>query len=86
MESPQKGKLKLLDKLILLIVISTISYVGFTFLNCNFMFPGSINAENVRGILKNPPPLECKESERRGYDALFTVFTALLGLKAKMED
>lgn len=86
MESPQKGKLKLLDKLILLIVISTISYVGFTFLNCNFMFPGSINAENVRGMLKNPPPLECKESERRGYDALFTVFTALLGLKAKMED
>ena len=86
MDTPPRKELKLLDKLILSIVISTISYVGFTFLNCNFMFPGSINAENVRGILKNPPPLECKESERRGYDALFTLFTALLGLKARMED
>ncbi len=50
------------------------------------MLPGSINNANAKGQLKNPPPLDCKESERRGYDALFTLFTALLGLKARMDD
>lgn len=77
---------KLLNKLIVGITISTVGYVGLTFLNCNFMIPGSMERADALGGLKNPPPLECKESESRGYDALFTLFTALLGLKAKMED
>jgi len=38
------------------------------------------------GGLKNPPPLECSQSVTQGYNALFTLFTALLGLKAKMDD
>jgi hypothetical protein len=50
------------------------------------MIPSYINNENVKGKLKNPPPLDCKESERRGYDALFALFTSLLALKAKMDD
>ena len=50
------------------------------------MIPGSLERADALGGLVNPPPLDCKESERRGYDALFTLFTALLGLKAKMED
>jgi hypothetical protein len=76
----------LLDKLIVTTAVVTISYVGITFLNCNFMIPGSISRANVLGGLKNPPPLECKESESKGYNALFTLFTALLGLKARMDD
>ncbi len=76
----------LLDKLLVAIVIGTLTYTGFTFANCHFLVPGSMNRANVLGGLLNPPPLDCKESERRGYDALFTLFTALLGLKAKMED
>jgi len=76
----------LLDKLIVTIVIGTLSYVGITFLNCNFMIPGSMERADALGGLKNPPPLDCKESESRGYNALFTLFTALLGLKARMED
>ena len=78
--------IKLVDKLIITIVVGTLIYVSMTFINCNFMLPGSMIRANALGGLKNSPPLECKESERRGYDALFTLFTALLGLKAKMED
>lgn len=78
--------LKLIDKLIVVIVVGTLGYVGVTFANCNFMIPGSMERADALGGLKNSPPLDCKESERRGYDALFTLFTALLGLKAKMDD
>ena len=78
--------LKLIDKLIVVIVVGTLGYVGVTFANCNFMVPGSMERADALGGLKNPPPLDCKESESRGYDALFTLFTALLGLKAKMDD
>ena len=78
--------LKLLDKLIVLIVVGTLGYVGITFVNCNFMLPGSMERADALGGLVNPPRLDCKESESRGYNALFTLFTALLGLKAKMDD
>jgi len=78
--------LKLIDKLIVVIVIATLGYVGITFVNCNFMLPGSLERADALGGLVNPPPLDCKESESRGYNALFTLFTALLGLKAKMDD
>ena len=79
-------KVSLLSNLIVALCIATVSYVGVTFLNCNFLIPGSMERADALGGLKNPPPLDCKESERRGYDALFTLFTALLGLKAKMDD
>jgi len=78
--------LKLLDKLIVTIVIGTLSYVGITFLNCNFLIPGSMERADALGGLKNPPPLSCEQSESKGYNALFTLFTALLGLKARMDD
>lgn len=78
--------LKLVDKLIVTIVVGTLGYVGITFVNCNFMLPGSMERADALGGLVNPPPLDCKESESRGYNALFTLFTALLGLKAKMDD
>jgi hypothetical protein len=87
-DQPKKERkgLCLLDKLLVAIVIGTLAYVGFTFANCHFLVPGSMNRANALGGLLNPPPLDCKESERRGYDALFTLFTALLGLKARMDD
>ena len=87
-EPPKKEKkgICLLDKLIVTIVIATLGYVGVIFINCNFMIPGSIERADALGGLKNPPPLDCKESESRGYNALFTLFTALLGLKGKMDD
>ncbi len=85
-QKKEKKGLRLLDKLIVITVLGTLTYVGMTFANCNFLIPGSMEAADALGGLKNPPPLECKESERRGYDALFTLFTALLGLKAKMDD
>ena len=78
--------LKLIDKLIIVNVGGTLRYVGVTFVNCNFMIPGSMERADALGGLVNPPPLDCKESESRGYNALFTLLTALLGLKAKMDD
>lgn len=82
----ERKKISLLDKLISVIVVSTICYISITFINCNFMVPGSIERANALGGLKNPPPLNCKESESKGYNALLTLLTALLGLKAKMDD
>lgn len=78
--------LKLIDKLIVVIVAGTLGYVGVTFANCNFLIPGSMERADALGGLKNPPPLECSQSVTQGYNALFTLFTALLGLKAKMDD
>ena len=50
------------------------------------MIPGSITSANVNGLLKNPPPLECKESERRGYETLLTILTTVIALRTKMDD
>lgn len=50
------------------------------------MLPGSIQHANSLGILKNPPPTDCKESERRGYEVLITLLTTVIALKTRMED
>lgn len=81
----RKGRC-LLDKLIVIIVISTLGYIGISFVNCNFMVPGSMERADALGGLKNPPPLDCNESQKRGYDALLILLTTILGLKAKMDD
>jgi hypothetical protein len=76
----------LLNKLILTVCVATIGFVGLNFIACNFMLPGSINKANVKGELKNPPPLDCKESERRGYETLLTILTTVIALRTRMED
>jgi len=76
----------LLNKLIFIICCAVILFVGVNFISCNFMVPGTINKANVLGGLKNPPPLDCKESERRGYDALITIMTTIIALKTRIED
>jgi hypothetical protein len=83
---PKKPAKHLLDKLIVMVVFSTVAYVGLTFFNCNFLIPGSMERADALGGLKNPPPLECSQSISQGYNALLTLLTALLGLKAKMDD
>ena len=88
-EDQQKKERKglcLLDKLIVTIVVSTLTYVGITFLNCNFMIPGSMERSDALGGLVNPPPLDCKESESRGYSALSTLLTTLIALRTKLDD
>jgi len=81
-----KRKTPLLNKLILIIGCSIVIFVGMNFASCNFMLPGSIQHANSLGLLKNPPPTDCKESERRGYEVLLTVLTTVIALKTKMED
>ena len=76
----------LLNKLIFVICCSVIGFVGINFVSCNFMIPGTINKANVKGELKNPPPLDCKESERRGYETLLTILTTVIALRTKLED
>ena len=81
-----KRKTPLLNKLILILGCSIILFVGLNFLSCNFMLPGSIQHANSLGLLKNPPPTDCKESERRGYEVLITLLTTVIALKTEMED
>lgn len=81
-----KRKTPLLNKLILIVGCSIVIFVGMNFASCNFMLPGSIQHANSLGLLKNPPPTDCKESERRGYEVLLTVLTTVIALKTKMED
>ena len=76
----------LLNKLIFIICCAVIVFVGVNFISCNFMLPGSMNQANVKGDLKNPPPLDCKESERRGYETLLTILTTVIALRTKVED
>ncbi len=75
-----------LNKLIFIVCVSAVGFVGINFISCNFMFPGSINAANALGKLKNPPPLDCKESERRGYETLLAILTTVIALRTKVED
>lgn len=76
----------LLNKLIFVICCSVIGFVGINFISCNFMIPGTINKANVKGELKNPPPLDCRESERRGYETLLTILTTVIALRTRVED
>jgi hypothetical protein len=83
-EVRKKGSI--LNKLIFIVCCSIISFVGVNFIACNFMVPGTINKANVKGELKNPPPLDCKESERRGYETLLTILTTVIALRTKVEE
>ena len=87
-EHPKKAKKggTILNRLIVLLSVSTVSYVGLSFLNCNFMIPGSMERADALGGLKNPPPLDCKESERRGYETLLTILTTVIALRTRVED
>ena len=76
----------LLNKHLFVICCSVIGFVGINFVSCNFMIPGTINKANVKGELKNPPPLDCKESERRGYETLLTILTTVIALRTRVED
>ena len=76
----------LLNRLIFIICCAVVVFVGVNFISCNFMLPGSMNEANAKGELENPPPLDCKESERRGYETLLTILTTVIALKTRTED
>jgi len=76
----------LLNKLIFVICVSIIGFVGLNFVACNFMIPGTTNHANLLGGLKNPPPTDCKESERRGFETLLTILTTVIALRTRVED
>jgi len=75
-----------LTKLIFIVCFAAIGFVGMNFVACNFMLPGSIAGADAQGKLKNPPPLDCKESERRGYETLLTILTTVIALRTRVED
>ena len=50
------------------------------------MIPGSMERADALGGLKNPPPLDCKESERRGFETLLTILTTVIALRTRVED
>jgi len=81
-----KRQSSLLNKLIFVICCSVIGFVGLNFVSCNFMIPGTINHANLLGGLKNPPPSDCNESQRRGYETLLTILTTVIALRTRVED
>jgi hypothetical protein len=81
-----KKQSSLLNKLIFVICCSVIGFVGLNFVSCNFMIPGTITHTNLLGGLKNPPPSDCNESQRRGYETLLTILTTVIALRTKVED
>ena len=83
-EVGKKGSI--LNKLIFIICASIIGFVGLNFIACNFMIPGTTNHANLLGGLKNPPPTDCKESERRGFETLLTILTTVIALRTRVED
>jgi len=85
---PKKDPKKVshLNRLIFIVCCAIVAFVGINFISCNFMIPGTLNNANAKGELKNPPPLECKESERRGYETLITLLTTVIALRTKMEE
>ena len=85
-EDPGKGvKNYLTTRLIFIVCYSLITFVGINFISCTFMIPGSIERAQVLGGLKNPPPLDCKESQKRGYEVLLAVLSTVIALKAKID-
>ena len=80
----KKGSI--LNKLIFIICCSVITFVGANFVACNFLIPGTTNHANLLGGLKNPPPTDCKESEKRGFETLLTILTTVIALRTKLED
>jgi hypothetical protein len=81
-----KKQSSILNKLIFAVCCSIIGFVGLNFVACNFMIPGTTNYANLLGGLKNPPPTDCKESERRGFETLLTILTTVIALRTKLED
>jgi hypothetical protein len=81
-----KNRGSILNKLIFIICCSVITFVGMNFIACNFMIPGTINHANLLGGLKNPPPSDCNESQRRGYETLLTILTTVIALRTKLDD
>jgi hypothetical protein len=81
-----KKQSSILNKLIFAVCCSIIGFVGLNFVACNFMIPGTTNYANLLGGLKNPPPTDCKESERRGFETLLTILTTVIALRTKVEE
>ena len=86
-EDPGKKEKKdcLTNRLIFIVCCSLIAFVGVNFISCTFMIPGSIERASALGGLKNPPPLDCKESQKRGYDAILAVLSTVIALKARVD-
>ena len=88
-KEPQKKdqkKVSYLNRLIFIVCCAIVAFVGINFIACNFMLPGSMNQANAKGELKNPPPLDCKESEKKGYETLLTILTTVIALRTRVEE
>jgi hypothetical protein len=81
----EKKKPSIFNFLVVLVTVSVIGLAGISILSCAFVFPGSIrNYEKINNI--NSPHSECETTERRGYETLLSVLTAVLALKARLDD
>lgn len=81
----EKKKPSIFNFLVVLVTLSVVVVAGVNVLSCAFVFPGSIRSQEVVNN-KNSSSLECENVQRRGYETLLAVLTAVLALKAKLDD
>jgi hypothetical protein len=83
---PQPRKISPLTTLIYATFVVLFLYVGFNLANCNLMIPGTMHYANVKGELKNPPPIDCNKSQEEGIRQLLVAIGLLIAYKAKSDD
>jgi hypothetical protein len=83
---PQPRKISVLTALIYASFGILFVYVGFSIASCNLMIPGTMHYANVKGELKNPPPIDCNKSQDEGIRQLLVAIGLLIAYKAKSDD
>lgn len=81
----EKKKPSIFNFLVVLVTISIILFAGLNILSCAFVFPGSIRSQEITNK-KSSFPSECENTEKRGYETMLAVLTAVLALKARLDD
>jgi hypothetical protein len=73
-----------LNNLIYIIVISVICFIGLNFINCNFTLPFSLYGNSLSNSGKNLLNVNCSDSDKKAYDALFVLLNTVIALKTKL--
>jgi len=82
----QPRKISPLTVLIYSTFVVLFGYIGFSIASCNLMIPGTMHYANVKGELKNPPPIDCNKSQDDGIKQLLVAIGLLIAYKAKSDD
>lgn len=75
-----------INKLIVVICVSMITFVGINFISCNFRIPGSLLSQYTKDSIKDKETsLSCRDSEKRGHETLLAILTTIIALKTRID-